>query len=292
MVYVFYSNLLPEWYNEELAKHPNNLTQNDQLDIARKIQNLIKNNKMDTPEFENVANELFLPKKNYAAAYVMKNRFSVVPVLDQVLRGTEGLYKAILTFNPEISDCLDAYAAFPIRNGIREAFLDYRKGLSASRTTLATAVKFRKHWKYQNKINKQEMPIEYVAKDFGVSTWVAERYMRLLNYREISSSQQLSDDDVRTIEDSLVDENLLEEVDKRRLKDLIYEVKRLRSDVLNDNEQEAINLRFGLEGNEEHTLDQAKVKMGISHERVRQLEAQALKKLRLECLKNGISLAY
>lgn len=292
MAFVFYSKLLPEWYNKELAKHPNNLTKDDELGIARKIQDLIIHGYMDTPEFENVTNELFLPKRNFAAAYVMKKKYSMVPFLDQVVRGTEGLYKAIITFNPEVSDCLDAYATFQIRNGIREAFLTYRKGLSASRSTLTNAINFRKHWEYQNKINKKEMSIEYVAEDFGVSTWVAERFMRLLNTREISSSQQLSDDDVRTIEDSLVDEELLEKVEQRKLKDLIYDVKRLRSNVLNEREQQVIDLRFGLNNHEKHTLKEAKAKIGVStEERVRQIEAEALKKIKLECLKNGISLA-
>ena len=50
--------------------------------------------------------------------------------------------------------------------------------------------------------------------------------------------------------------------------------------VLSDREQLILRLRYGLSGEEEHTLEQIGQSLGLSRERVRQLEARALKKLR------------
>ncbi len=64
------------------------------------------------------------------------------------------------------------------------------------------------------------------------------------------------------------------------------DAERMRSGVgmlighLSDREQLILRLRYGLSGEEEHTLEQIGQSLGLSRERVRQLEARALKKLR------------
>ena len=51
-------------------------------------------------------------------------------------------------------------------------------------------------------------------------------------------------------------------------------------ETLTDREKEILRMRFGMDGEEEHTLEQIGQSLGLSRERVRQLEARALKKLR------------
>ncbi len=88
----------------------------------------------------------------------------------------------------------------------------------------------------------------------------------------------LSDDDDHGPEASLVDGDVKEHVDHWL-------------DELNEKQREVVVRRFGLRGHEAATLEEVGAEIGLTRERVRQIQVEALKKLRRSLEKQGLSLS-
>lgn len=95
-------------------------------------------------------------------------------------------------------------------------------------------------------------------------------------YREIDSVKLLSLQEARE-QKLLPDQIYIENFDKGDLKDQINNLLQ----ILTKREEKLIKMRFGLDGEEEKTLDEIALEWHISRERIRQLEKKALRKLRL-----------
>lgn len=88
-----------------------------------------------------------------------------------------------------------------------------------------------------------------------------------------------SDDDASTYGDFLADENANEPVDAAS-RELLRDQIRSALDFLTDREREVLELRFGLRDGKDHTLEEVGRRFGVTRERIRQIEAKALRKLR------------
>jgi len=301
---VFYSSRLPEWYNKELAKYPDILTREEEINLGNKIQNLVKAKKYGTHEHTNTVNELYFPKRNFAANHANKIITVHSPFLDKINSGMIGLYKAVLAFNPKFGDCIDAYSTTFIPNEVRICEYSYRKGLSASRTICSTANKFRKRWKKEEKDLGKKVSIKDAVDIYNkenshkksyqpFSVAVAENYIELLESKEINPSQLKKEEEEINMDTLRNKESLKEQKQRALIAGMIEEVKYLRGEILNDRELEIIEGRFGLPKSKTQTLKEiqtgpTKVQTleelsktyEITHERIRQIEFAALKKLR------------
>ncbi|MGB1249709.1 MAG: RNA polymerase sigma factor RpoD [Candidatus Promineifilaceae bacterium] len=88
-----------------------------------------------------------------------------------------------------------------------------------------------------------------------------------------------SDDDSTTYGDFIQDESAAEPIDAAS-KELLREQIRSALDFLTDREREVLQMRFGLKDGKDHTLEEVGRKFGVTRERIRQIEAKALRKLR------------
>ena len=88
-----------------------------------------------------------------------------------------------------------------------------------------------------------------------------------------------SDDDSTTYGDFIQDEGAAEPIDAAS-KELLREQISSALDFLTDREREVLQMRFGLKDGKDHTLEEVGRKFGVTRERIRQIEAKALRKLR------------
>jgi len=86
------------------------------------------------------------------------------------------------------------------------------------------------------------------------------------------------EDIIADTENSSIEDNIIEEIGREQVREIVK--------VLDDREKQILKLRFGLDGEEIHTLEEIGATFNITRERVRQIEKKTLQKLKLQCEKN------
>jgi RNA polymerase primary sigma factor len=201
-----------------------------------------------------------------------------LPFSDLIQEGNRGLMRAVDKYEYRRGFKFGTYATWWIRQGVQRALADHARtvrvpchqvGLMArierKRAELATAL-------------GREPSIAELSAEMGID----EGEMKSLRYmirQPVSIHEPVGGDGERALEDFLSDQNVAtpgEHADARLLKERIIEV--LRS--LAPREREVIELRFGLKDGTPKTLDEVARLYGITRERIRQIEARGLLKLR------------
>jgi len=122
-----------------------------------------------------------------------------------------------------------------------------------------------------------DKPVEVVKKMLGLNERVSSVDYPMGGESDKPLIDTLTDDEVQGPEARLVDGDVKEHVD-------------LWLDELSEKQREVVVRRFGLRGHESATLEEVGAEIGLTRERVRQIQVEALKKLRRSLEKQGLSL--
>jgi RNA polymerase primary sigma factor len=197
---------------------------------------------------------------------------------DLIQEGNRGLMRAVDKYEHRMGFKFGTYATWWIRQGITRALADHARTVRVpchQVGMLAAIERVRGELAVQQ---GREPTIEDIAENLGLSCEEA-RSLRQVGRHPVSLHEVLGDDGDRTLEDFLGDPdaaNPTQTVDHHLLRERIFEV--LRS--LTPREREVIELRFGLRDGRTRTLDEVARCYGITRERIRQIEARGLLKLR------------
>jgi RNA polymerase primary sigma factor len=197
---------------------------------------------------------------------------------DLIQEGNRGLMRAVDKYEHRLGFKFGTYATWWIRQGITRALADHARTVRVpchQVGMLAAIERVRGELTVQQ---GREPTVEEIAGVLGV-TAEETRSLRVVGRHPVSLHEPLGGDGERALEDFLSDAgacNPGRSVDQHLLKERIGEV--LRS--LTPREREVIELRFGLRDGHPRTLDEVARTYGITRERIRQIEARGLLKLR------------
>jgi RNA polymerase primary sigma factor len=228
--------------------------------------------------FQRIRGELAEANLRLVVAIAKRYRGRGLSFADLIQEGNRGLMRAVDKFEHRLGFKFGTYATWWIRQGIQRALADHARTVRVPchQVSVLSAIE-RVRGELLAK-HGREPAVEDIAAVLGLSAHET-RSLRAVARQPVSLHESLGDDADRSLADFLDDQSAGspgDNVDQMLLRERIGEV--LRS--LTPREREVIELRFGLKDGQPRTLDEVAKCYGITRERIRQIEARSLFKLR------------
>ena len=201
-----------------------------------------------------------------------------LPLLDLIAEGNIGLMTAVDRFEPSKGAKLSTYAAWWIRQSIKRALSNQSKTI---RLPVHLGDKIAKIHRVAFQMSQElgrDPTDEELAEETGIARGKVSQ-LKTVAIRPASLDAPISEDDLTEFGETVGDEDASTPFESLRDKDLRDRVGRLL-EVLDDREKKIISQRFGFDGRKQKTLEEVGEKLGVTRERIRQLQNSALLKLR------------
>jgi RNA polymerase primary sigma factor len=255
-------------YLREIGKIPL-LTAEEELALAQRV---VKGDKRAKDQMAEANMRLVV---SIAKRYVGRG----LDLLDLIQEGNTGLLRAVEKFDPDRGFKFSTYATWWIRQAITRAIADQARTIRIPVHMVETINKLLRTQRRLTQELNREPTNEEIAAAMEMDVDKVEHIMKIKQDISSLDASVRDDEEDSVLGDFIEDEDAKTPTESASEQLLKEQVRQILSS-LTEREQKILKLRFGLEDGKSHTLEEVGQEFSVTRERIRQIEAKALAKLR------------